>query len=34
MTLARRGYRIVPVRTIEHGEDFYWTRFKVTVQDA
>jgi hypothetical protein len=34
MTLARRGYRIVPVRTIEAGEDFYWTRFKVTVQDA
>jgi hypothetical protein len=34
MTLQRRSYRLVPSRTIEAGDDFYWTRFKVTLQDG
>ena len=29
MTLQRRSYRLVPVRILETGEDFYWARFKV-----
>jgi hypothetical protein len=32
MSLQRRSYRLVPSRTLETGEDFYWARFKVTQQ--
>lgn len=34
MTLQRRNYRLVPIRIVEAGEDFYWARFKVTEQSG